>query len=104
MLGEKRCEAKGRVTMQDALEHKEEHIRAVKLFKYALQQSEVNEIKLLHNVIIMNYFSTFLCAWVFLAFLLLYLRKIFFFSGDFFLGHKKSSSLKIPWLSVFLHS
>lgn len=66
MLGEKRCEAKGRVTMQDALEHKEEHIRAVKLFKYALQQSEVHEIKLLHNQ--MNYFSTFLCAWFFWLF------------------------------------
>lgn len=60
MLGEKRCEAKGRVSMQDTLEHKEEHIRAVKSFKYALQRSEVHKIKLLHNK--MNYFFAFLCV------------------------------------------
>lgn len=51
MLGEKRCEAKGRVSIEDTLEHKEVHIRAVKLFKYAVQHSEVHEIKLLHNKI-----------------------------------------------------
>lgn len=45
--------------MHDTLEHKEEHIRAVKLFKYALQHSEVHEIKRLHNR--MNSFSAFLC-------------------------------------------
>lgn len=49
--------------MQDTLEHKEEHIRAVKSFKYALQHSEVHEIKLLHNK--MNYFFAFLCVLVF---------------------------------------
>lgn len=93
MLGEKRCEAKGRVSMQDTLEHKEEHIRAVKSFKYALQRSEVHKIKLLHNK--MKLFFCFLVCVVFWAFLCLNLRKILAFFFLFLQDIKKTRHIFI---------
>lgn len=53
--------------MQDTLEHKEVHIRAVKLFKYALQCSKVHEIKLLHNKIIFLLSSVCVCFGFFVS-------------------------------------